>query len=134
MKVLPCRYVHGERVIWPPIERHGLHLMQVLDFNAHRVRIDEANAEEHHKDLEKPIDDPSKNWELVLQDTHVLAGIIFKETVLTSLPFRCIARTHNSRYSGFMIDEERIIGLKVGFFFSLSSCGFVALADTCRLS
>ncbi|TFK51303.1 hypothetical protein OE88DRAFT_1531670 [Heliocybe sulcata] len=58
---------------------------------------------------------------LVLEPSQIVCEAVFKEPVETTLPYRMVSRvtrvpqgTHGSwwGFSGFMMDEERLIGLK----------------------
>jgi hypothetical protein len=89
--------------------------MEILDFNIYRMRLDVADARKRGQER-KSSGTGATGWELVTHDIVISANNIFKESVVTSLPYRTICRPHSSRYSGFMVDEERIIGLNVGAF------------------
>jgi hypothetical protein len=61
---------------------------------------------------------------LITKSTRINRKDIFEEDVVTSLPFRRTVREANKKYSGFMLDQDRIIGLpwkvsnRLLFFFS----------------
>ena len=51
---------------------------------------------------------------LKVEDSVLVAGSVFKEDVRSSLPYvETVTRTEYY-YEGVLIDEERILGLKVG--------------------
>ena len=50
---------------------------------------------------------------LKVDDTVIAAGSVFKDDVRSSLPYVEIVTLAEYRYDGVMIDEERILGLKV---------------------
>jgi hypothetical protein len=66
---------------------------------------------------------PQCNWDeqlpnrnrltLKVEDTVLLAGSVFKEDVRSSLPYVEIVTQEQYSYEGVLIDEERILGLKV---------------------
>jgi hypothetical protein len=88
----------------------------VRDFNPYAVRSARARA---------AASDQSQrcNWSellpngnrmmLKVEDTVLLAGSVFKEDVRSSLPYVEVATQAEYRYEGVLIDEERILGLKV---------------------
>lgn len=47
-------------------------------------------------------------------ETVVPAGKLFQNAIITCLPYRIITRDLDKTYTSFMIDDERIIGFKVG--------------------
>lgn len=101
-----CRYVHGSRVVLPPFasqwpERKST--VCVLDFNVHPKRVDDP----------VPLHCPEKDSRLVTDPSRVPATTVFEDDVVTSLPYLASTRSENFHYSGFMIDDERIIGMKV---------------------
>lgn len=55
----------------------------------------------------------------------IKAGTLFKEDVTSWLPYSRATRVGSfSHYSGFMIDEERLVGMKVRSFFAALICVF----------
>ncbi|KAI0738204.1 hypothetical protein C8Q80DRAFT_1207471 [Daedaleopsis nitida] len=97
------RYVHGGRVVTPP-RRQGLPcvLVSVLDFNVHPKRRND------------PVPMPSEDiYRLIESEDVIEPGVPFQERVVTRLPYAESTRTFSSVYSGFMIDDERLIGLQV---------------------
>ncbi|KZT07120.1 uncharacterized protein LAESUDRAFT_699525 [Laetiporus sulphureus 93-53] len=103
------RYVHGARIILPPTRQASGQLMQVLDFNVHSRRVNDPAAVQDtpDNDLVYDLDEGSST---------ARAGDIFQHDVVTSLPFSTTTRRVQGRHSGFMIDDERIVGTKSGFF------------------
>ncbi|PBK68010.1 hypothetical protein ARMSODRAFT_888206 [Armillaria solidipes] len=91
------RYAHGQKVVCPAIP--GRNIVQVLDFNVHPPRPRTT----FHFTRGRLITGPN-----TLDRAH-----IFKEKVRTTLPFYSTSREMDKEYSGFMIDEQRIIALKV---------------------
>ena len=99
-----CRYVHGSRVVLPPFasqwpERKST--LCVLDFNVHPKRVDD------------PVPLNSLGSQLITEPSRVAATTVFEDDVVTSLPYLASTRSETFHYSGFMIDDERIIGMKV---------------------
>jgi len=96
------RYVQGQRVVTPPYSHEGRRMIQVFDFNVHASR---THAEYDYAD-------GLIYNELINCPSHIPRGNIFKDSVMTYLPYHAVSREDPQSYSGFMIDEERIIGLK----------------------
>jgi hypothetical protein len=101
------RYVEGERVVLPatPLATTFLEVVRILDFNVHPKR------EWHASSLGEPTRDV--HVQQVSEASTIPAGDIFEHDITTSLPYRMLSTTALFDYSGFMIDEERLIGLKV---------------------
>ncbi len=53
---------------------------------------------------------PLARWQL---DSVISAGSVFKEDVRSSLPYIEIVTQAEYRYVGVLIDDERILGMKV---------------------
>lgn len=104
------RYVQGQRVITPPHLHDGKRIIQVFDFNVHASR-----RHAHYNRLYRD-DNTSVGLvcnKIVTHASHIPGGNLFKKPVVTRLPYHVVSREDSQAYSGFMIDEERIIGLKV---------------------
>ncbi|KAK0200163.1 hypothetical protein DFS33DRAFT_128619 [Desarmillaria ectypa] len=93
------RYAYGEKVVCPAIP--GRKIVQVLDFNVHPSRP------------RPPTTFPSSRGRFITGPTTLDRAHIFKEKVRTTLPFYSTSREMEKEYSGFMIDEQRIIALKM---------------------
>ncbi|TFY60917.1 hypothetical protein EVJ58_g4844 [Rhodofomes roseus] len=105
------RYVHGTRVVLPPFFTTWPVLEStvcVLDFNVHPKRIEHTVLPEGS----------SNRYQLVTDPSRVPAGTVFQEDVITSLPYSATTRSGKFQYSGFMIDDERIIGMKRVYVFT----------------
>lgn len=100
------RYVHGQRVVLPPVWQHPLSILCVFDFNVHPKRIDDPVATTSNEDVHG-------KYEMVSRPSTVLAGDIFRQDVVTQLPYALSSRSGQFNYSGFMIDDERVVGMKV---------------------
>ncbi|KII84882.1 hypothetical protein PLICRDRAFT_179210 [Plicaturopsis crispa FD-325 SS-3] len=102
------RYAHGQRVICPPTrltENRGT-LVQLLDFNVHPEWPDTFERVAAEAALDKGL-----RYRLVLEESIIYKEQIFVDDFSTSLPYRVLGRMVKSHYSGFMIDEQRILGL-----------------------
>lgn len=89
----------------------------VRDFNPYAVRAARVLAAEN---------EPSEkgNWSqqlpnrnrmtLCVEDSTLLAGAMFREEVRSSLPYVEVVTQDEYHYDGVMIDDQRILGLKVG--------------------
>ncbi|KAK0184337.1 hypothetical protein F5146DRAFT_938832 [Armillaria mellea] len=93
------RYAHGQRVVCPAIP--GRKIVQVLDFNVH-PSCPRPRTTFHFS-----------RGRLITGPTTLDRAHLFKEKVRTALPFYSTSREMDKEYSGFMIDEQRIIALKV---------------------
>jgi hypothetical protein len=90
-------YVQGQKVVCPQADNTEQNL-QVLDFNV----------------LPNYCQDPgSVNKTICITPTHLPGDHIFKQDVITSLKYCVTTRKAFDNYSAYMIDEERVIGLKV---------------------
>ncbi len=89
------RYVFGQKVVCPAIEDSTE--LEVLDFNVH---------------LSKLLPDTPVRTAFV-GDSIVEDDEVFESPVHTNLPFYSLKRRMPKIYTGYMIDEQRIIGLKV---------------------
>lgn len=92
------RYVHGYRVVFPLLSGH----MQVLDFNVRKTK--------RHVFPQQP--DSKASIEVVDYPSAIVSDGIFPGPVETSLPYRVCRRDELKGFSGVMIDEQRLIGLK----------------------
>ncbi|KAJ7843965.1 hypothetical protein B0H13DRAFT_1648208 [Mycena leptocephala] len=95
------RHVHGERVALrsPGPNRNSV---EILNFNIIPAR-DGAAA-----------DTPSSTEvtnELHLGPSTLRLDSIFKDTVVTSLPYNSTLRSLDEEYDGFLIDQDRILGI-----------------------
>jgi len=105
------RYVHGQRVVLLlPGTEPGKSTIQVLDFNPYTVfDADEDREEEEIGGLQ------TKSGLLVERmdyPTRLDMPEIFTDVVETGLAYREVRREVRGHYSGVMIDDERLIGLK----------------------
>ncbi|THH13948.1 hypothetical protein EW146_g6329 [Bondarzewia mesenterica] len=91
------RYVHGERVVLPfPIGDHtASKILEVLDFNPRLGRC----SREDQSGLET-------------EPTVLPAGALFAEPVETRLPYRRVTAIDPQHHSGYMIDDEHLVGLR----------------------
>lgn len=128
---LYCRYVHGHRVVLPPAAESALHTsgdtqreqeLRVLDFNVYPKRMDDPCNEmspygPSDSCNQEPCDVPRWRHEVITEPSYIDARELFVDIVKTHLPYTVTARRGVWRYTGFMIDEERIVGMKVCIFF-----------------
>ncbi|KAG6848179.1 hypothetical protein H0H93_002640 [Arthromyces matolae] len=88
------RYVHGQRVVLPQRRDVGSSAIKVLDFNTRAVESDSDIG-------------------VCIEPTEITH--CFQETVTTSLPYSIrsgLLSGLSDTYSAYMIDEERIVGIK----------------------
>ena len=92
----------------------------VQDFNPYAVRAALALAAESGQsqqgDWSKQLPDGDR-MTLTVEDSVLTAGLIFKEDVRSSLPYVEIVTQNDYWYNGVMMDDERILGLRVCFEF-----------------
>ncbi|KAF8625451.1 hypothetical protein AX17_006852 [Amanita inopinata Kibby_2008] len=91
------RYVQGERVVCPPAYHGGRGIMEVWDFHVSGDEIESV--------------DPKRR--LMIEPSTVTATQLFKKPIRTMLPYHSTMRVIGDDYGAFVIDEERVIGLKV---------------------
>ncbi|OCH85848.1 hypothetical protein OBBRIDRAFT_739112 [Obba rivulosa] len=96
------RYIHGHRLVFPPppAALHDELPLVVYDFNVHPKRLNDP--------VQKPV-----NYKEVTLPEVLRAENTFEEDVITYLPYACSVKADSFQYSGLMIDDERIIGMKV---------------------
>lgn len=84
-------YVQGARIVRPPESDDGHGVLEVWDFNVLSEQHEESNR----------------------NNALTGAAAMFKEPLETHLPYQAQVRTVKEEYGTFMIDEERVIALKV---------------------
>jgi hypothetical protein len=94
----------------------------VRDFNPYAVRAARARAVATGQSSRYNWSEQLPNGNrkvLKVEESVLVAGNVFKEDVRSSLPYVEIVTRAEYRYEGILIDEERILGLKVcaGFSF-----------------
>ncbi|KAF9467524.1 hypothetical protein BDZ94DRAFT_961713 [Collybia nuda] len=92
------RYVHGQRVVYPQETGNSMGTLQIMDFNM-------------WPDVSKSTDSKTVKT-ICTRPTTLNTAHIFQRRVVTHLPYRTIVREVPDNYSAFMIDEDKIIGLK----------------------
>ncbi|TFK85394.1 hypothetical protein K466DRAFT_494844, partial [Polyporus arcularius HHB13444] len=107
------RYIHGTRVVFPPIPERDPNANErailMMDFNVHPKRTDDPVLHCY------PAPENS-NCLFIVNERRIEAGQIFQEAVVTRLPYAASTRVGISSvadYSGFMIDDQRLIGMRV---------------------
>jgi hypothetical protein len=88
----------------------------VRDFNPYTVRAARARAvakgQPQHRNWADPL--PNGNWmALTVEESVLPAGSAFKEDVRSALPYVETVTCNKYHYEGVLIDEERILGLRV---------------------
>lgn len=113
----------------------------VRDFNPYTVRSARARAAASGQSRGCNWSERLQNGNrmtLKVEESVVLAGSVFVEDVRSSLPYVEVATQAEYRYEGVLVDEERILGLKVraGSLFH-RRCNCIFLLDFgifCRLA
>lgn len=96
------RYVHGHRVVFPLLSGS----MEVLDFNVRKTKRNVFPPQPDSKAIIEVVDYPSTIW----------SDMIFPKPIETNLPYRICRRDELKGFSGVMIDEQRLVGLKTPSF------------------
>ncbi|KAI1793750.1 hypothetical protein LXA43DRAFT_1081303 [Ganoderma leucocontextum] len=116
------RYLHGQRVMFPPIplqvaeaeaDGDGEMVMLMIDFNVHPKRLDD------------PVDatgnemggEGSAKYEIVNKEHTTAPEDVFEYPVISRLPYAVSTRKGVRDvldYTGFMIDQDRLIGMRSG--------------------
>ncbi|KAI0631438.1 senescence-associated protein-domain-containing protein [Trametes polyzona] len=106
-------YVHGERVVLPsmvtPWEASSARtgLMVMLDFNVHPKRLDDSPLWANGTD--------EASVELITDERVFVEESVFQQPVVSRLPFMAVAHKRPRPvpdYSGFMIGQDHIVGMK----------------------
>ncbi|KAH8991386.1 hypothetical protein EDB86DRAFT_1599046 [Lactarius hatsudake] len=108
------RYVHGTRVVCPVLQPSGECRVEVLDFNVHASRAPTAAEKLAASRLGIDLTEPVEGSRLVCEPSVFPAAGIFAEEVVTRLPYYSVpASGQCESYVGYMVDEQRLLGLKV---------------------
>jgi hypothetical protein len=103
--------------VCPVVDSTGENRVEVLDFNVHASR--EVTKAEKLAATRLGID-PERAPEgarLVCEPSVFPAGVVFAKDVVTALPYYSVpAPRQREPYVGYMIDEQRLLGLKVRCF------------------
>ena len=103
-------------MVCPVLQPSGESRVEVLDFNVHASR---APTEAEKLAATRLGIDPEQLPEgarLVREPSVFPAGLVFAKEVVTSLPYYSVpAPGQFEPYVGYMIDEQRLLGLKVRF-------------------
>jgi len=112
-----ARYVHGTRVVCPVLQPSGESRVEVLDFNVHASSRAPTMAEKLAATrLGIDSEQRPEGARLVCEPSVFPAGLVFAKEVVTSLPYYSVpAPGQREPYVGYMIDEQRLLGLKVRF-------------------
>jgi hypothetical protein len=90
----------------------------VVDFNAYPQRVGDD------EDTPRTAENPDWGYRVEADCTTIEAGDMFKHDVVSGLPYRMTYRFGEFGYAGFLIDEDRIIGMKVRFPQDLRAAGW----------
>jgi hypothetical protein len=108
------RYVHGTRVVCPVLQPTGESRVEVLDFNVHPSRAPTSAEKLAATRLGIDPEQPPEGARLVCEPSEFPAGTVFAKEVVTALPYYTVpAPVQREPYVGYMIDEQRLLGLKV---------------------
>jgi hypothetical protein len=106
--------VHGARVVCPVLQPSGVSRVEVLDLNVHVSRAPSAAEKLAASRLGIDLEKPAEGSRLVCEPSVLPAGGVFAKEVVTWLPYYSVpAPGQGELYVGYMIDEQRLLGLKV---------------------
>ena len=98
----------------PVLQPSGETRVEVLDMNVHASRASTAAEKLAASRLGIDIEKPAEGSRLVVEPSVFPAGGVFAEEVVTWLPYYSVpAPGQGELYVGYMIDEQRLLGLKV---------------------
>ena len=132
------RYLHGQRIVFPPIPlregaEDGEMVMLMIDFNVHPKRLDDpvdtTGTELAQLGLGVDSEGGGAKYEMVSKEHMTDPGDVFRYPVVSRLPYAVSTRRGVRDvldYTGFMIDQDRLIGMRVSSR-SLSSRGWAGL-------
>lgn len=121
-EVMPTRWITttaGERCV-AAVEQHDSQecTISILDFNPTRIRRMEAQWSHD-----------SKVYMSVIKNPTSLLSRCFEEPVLSMLPYSVCITPQTYDYDGVLMDEERLIGLRVRFVQCFSRCMLICFSD-----
>ncbi len=106
--------MHGARVVCPVLQSSGESLVEVLDFNVHPSRAPTEAETVAGSRIGIDASSQAEGSRLVGGPSMFPAGEVFAKEVITALPYYAVpAPGQGKSYVGFMIDEQRLLGLKV---------------------
>ncbi|PIL34558.1 hypothetical protein GSI_03336 [Ganoderma sinense ZZ0214-1] len=114
------RYLHGQRIIFPPIplregDEDGEMVMLMIDFNVHPKRLDDPV--DTTGDALEGDEAGNAKYEMVDKEHVTEPGKVFEYPVVSRLPYAVSTRRGVRDvldYTGFMIDQDRLIGMRSG--------------------
>lgn len=83
-------------------------VMTVMDFHVHPKRTHDPCEDVAHKA-------PDYRWgyQVSAEPSTVAASDVFRQDVISRLPYAVSRRAGDLHYTGFMMDDQRIVGMKV---------------------
>ena len=98
----------------PVLQPSGESRVEVLDFNVHASRAPTKAEKLAATRLGIDSERLPEGARLVCEPSVFPAGLVFAKEVVTALPYYSVpAPGHREPYVGYMIDEQRLLGLKV---------------------
>jgi hypothetical protein len=123
--VLMSRYVNGYRVVMPTHiglpdtfqDSQGHTELCVYDFNVHPKRTNDPCSPLMDPHQQQLAADEEPFWSYSVNSTPTILPEknVFAAPVISTLPYAVSSRSGAPKYTGFMIDEQRIIGMKASF-------------------
>jgi len=103
-------------VVCPVLQPSGESRVEVLDFNVHASRAPTMAEKLAATHLGIDPELPPEGARLVREPSVFPAGLVFAKEVVTSLPYYSVpAPGQFEPYVGYMIDEQRLLGVKVRY-------------------
>ncbi len=101
-------------MVCPVLQRSGESRVEVLDLNVHPSRAPTAAEKLAASRLGIDPEEPAEGSRLVCEPSVFPAIGVFAKEVVTRLPYYSVlAPGQDESYVGYMIDEQRLLGLKV---------------------
>ena len=108
-------------MVCPVLQPSGESRVEVLDFNVHPSRARTTAEKLAATRLGIDPEQPPSGAHVVCEPSPFPAGLVFAKEVVTSLPYYSVpAPGQREPYVGYMIDEQRLLGLKVRSFCCLT--------------
>lgn len=102
--------------------------LRIFDFNVHPQRVDDpcdTLVDLHRQKQLSKGKEPQWQYELINEPTVLPGRDLFRGQVVSNLSYSTSRLRGAWRYTGFMIDDQRLVGMKVGTF--MSCCGACVL-------
>jgi len=118
------------RIVCSVLQLSGESRVEVLDFNAHISRVPTTAEKLAATCLGIDPEQPPDGARLVCEPSVFPADLVFANEVVTSLPYYAVpAPGQHEPYIGYMMDEQRLLGVKVCYRASCIARDNVLMSD-----